>query len=116
MLTTLGHGRIGETYLVGADGEKDNKTGIELILTMTDRPASCFHHVTDRVGNELRYAIDSTKMRNELGWQPNYQDFEEELFATISWYGNNEAGLVGRQSGHRRFLRPPRPVTKDVSP
>ncbi len=90
VLTILEKGRIGETYLIGADGEKDNKTVIELILTLMGRPADAYDHVTDRAGHDLRYAIDSAKLRDELGWQPKYRDFEEGLAATIDWYRDNE--------------------------
>jgi dTDP-glucose 4,6-dehydratase len=90
VLTILEQGRIGETYLIGADGEKDNKTVVELILTLMGQPASAYDHVTDRAGHDLRYAIDSSKLRGELGWQPRYRDFEQGLAATIEWYRDHE--------------------------
>ncbi|MGJ6126999.1 dTDP-glucose 4,6-dehydratase [Mycolicibacterium sp. Y3] len=91
VLTILEKGRAGETYLIGADGEMDNKTVIEMILTLMGQPADAFDHVTDRAGHDLRYAIDSTKLRTELGWRPQYQDFESGLAATIQWYRDNES-------------------------
>lgn len=90
VLTILEKGRIGETYLVGADGEKDNKTVVELILHLMGRPADDYDHVTDRAGHDLRYAIDSTKLRDELGWRPRYADFERGLAATVDWYRDHE--------------------------
>jgi dTDP-glucose 4,6-dehydratase len=90
ILAILERGRIGETYLVGADGEKDNKTVVELILTLLGRPADAYDHVVDRPGHDLRYAIDSTKLRTELGWRPRYSDFESGLAATIEWYREHE--------------------------
>jgi dTDP-glucose 4,6-dehydratase len=84
-------GRIGETYLVGADGEKNNQQVVETILTLLGQPRDAYDHVTDRVGHDLRYAIDSSKLRAELGWQPNYSDFESGLADTIKWYQANEA-------------------------
>ncbi|MGE2715289.1 dTDP-glucose 4,6-dehydratase [Mycolicibacterium litorale] len=90
VLAILENGRIGETYLIGADGEKDNKSVIETILTLMGQPADAYDHVSDRAGHDLRYAIDSTKLRNELNWRPVYQDFEQGLRATIEWYRNNE--------------------------
>jgi dTDP-glucose 4,6-dehydratase len=91
VLTILAKGRIGETYLIGADGEKSNKDVVELILTILGKPADDYEHVTDRAGHDLRYAIDSSKLRRELGWTPKYRDFEAGLRATIDWYASNEA-------------------------
>jgi dTDP-glucose 4,6-dehydratase len=82
-------GRIGETYLIGADGERNNKNVLELILTTMGQPADAYDHVIDRPGHDLRYAIDSTKLRDELGWRPAFPDFEQGLAATIEWYREN---------------------------
>ncbi len=90
VLTILEKGRIGETYLIGADGERSNRDVVELILTLMAQPADAYDHVTDRAGHDLRYAIDSTKLRTELGWQPRFGDFEAGLAATIDWYRDNE--------------------------
>ncbi len=89
--TILNEGRIGETYLIGADGERNNLDVVRQILTHFGRPADDFDHVTDRAGHDLRYAIDSTKLRDELGWKPAYDDFESGLAATIEWYQAHEA-------------------------
>lgn len=91
ILTILNGGQIGHTYLIGADGEKDNKSVIELILTLMGQPADAYDHVTDRAGHDMRYAIDSSTLRRELGWEPTYRDFEAGLAATIDWYREHEA-------------------------
>jgi len=83
-------GVLGETYMIGASGEKNNKDVLELILTKMGKNASDYEHVNDRPGHDLRYAIDSTKIQQELGWKPKYTNFEQGLQATIDWYTNNK--------------------------
>jgi len=84
-------GVIGETYLIGADGEMNNKSVVELILTLMGHPADSYDHVNDRPGHDMRYAIDSAKLRSDLGWAPAYTHFADGLAATIDWYRANEA-------------------------
>lgn len=86
VLAILSRGRIGETYLIGADGEKSNLDVVRALLTILGREADDFDHVTDRAGHDLRYAIDASKLRNELGWEPVHRDLHEGLTATVDWY------------------------------
>jgi dTDP-glucose 4,6-dehydratase len=90
VLAILDGGVIGETYLIGADGEKDNKTVVELILDLMGEPADAYDHVADRAGHDLRYAIDSAKLRDELGWEPKFSNFDAGIEDTIAWYRDNE--------------------------
>ena len=64
---------------------------METILELLGQPRDAYDHVTDRAGHDLRYAIDSTKLRTELGWAPAYRDFARRARATIEWYRDNEA-------------------------
>lgn len=86
----LTRGRIGETYLIGADGEKDNITVLCAILEAMGKAPNDFDWVRDRPGHDRRYAIDSTKLQRELGWVPKHTDFTSGLRATIDWYIQNE--------------------------
>lgn len=90
VLSILENGKIGETYMIGADGEKTNKEVLQLILELMGKNGNDYEHVNDRPGHDLRYAIDGTKIRAQLGWQPKYTDFRTGLSQTIDWYRANQ--------------------------
>jgi dTDP-glucose 4,6-dehydratase len=90
VVTILEKGKIGETYLIGANGEKSNLEVFKLILSFMGKDESWLEHVKDRPGHDMRYAIDSSKLRKELGWKPKFTDFESGLKDTIKWYTENE--------------------------
>lgn len=88
--TILTKGRIGETYLIGADGERSNRDVVQAILGAFGESEDDFEWVRDRPGHDRRYAIDSSKLQNELGWRPCYTDFSRGLQETIEWYKTNK--------------------------
>jgi len=94
VLTIIEKGRIGDTYIIGADNDHtNNKMVIEMILELMGKPADWYDHVNDRPGHDMRYAMDSTKLRRELGWMPQFTDNEgmkRGLQQTIDWYKANE--------------------------
>ena len=91
VLRILESGKIGETYLIGADGEENNITVLRTILRLMGKDENDFEHVIDRSGHDMRYAIDGTRLREELGWEPQFTDFEAGLADTIAWYTDNRS-------------------------
>jgi len=91
VITIVEGGRAGETYLIGADGELDNRQIVALLLEIMGKPADWFDLVPDRPGHDLRYAIDSSKLRAETGWEPRYHDVRAGLEQTVAWYRDNES-------------------------
>jgi len=89
----LDKGKIGETYIIGADNDHvNNKQVIEMILEQMGKPSDWYDHVNDRPGHDMRYAMDSTKLRTQLGWKPQYTDnngMQTGLKQTIDWYDQN---------------------------
>jgi dTDP-glucose 4,6-dehydratase len=84
------HGRPGETYCLGGDAERTNLEICRSVLSLLGKPPSLVSHVKDRLGHDRRYAIDSSKAKRELGWEPRWK-FEEGLKETVSWYRMNQA-------------------------
>lgn len=87
----INKGRVGEVYLIGANGELNNLQVIQMINEEFGREADDFDHVADRAGHDQRYAIDNSKLVEETGWTPEFTNFREGLHQTVEWYKNNEA-------------------------
>lgn len=90
-------GRIGETYLVGSNGEKNNREVLDMILELMNQPRDSFDHVRDRRGHDLRYAIDEKNLKTELGWEPQFTDFRDGLKETIDWYTQNREWWINEK-------------------
>ena len=97
LYTVITKGRIGETYNIGGNNERQNIELVRTLCTLMDKFApmdnaksyeDLISFVTDRPGHDMRYAIDSTKIREELGWEPN-EDFESGFRKTVKWYLDN---------------------------
>ena len=82
-------GRVGEVYNIGGHNERTNLSVVKEILSILGKDESLIQYVTDRPGHDLRYAIDPTKISNELGWLPK-TSFEEGIKKTVQWYLDNE--------------------------
>ena len=85
----LHKGKIGETYCIGGDSEKNGIEIAETILESLGKPKTLITFVEDRKGHDMRYAMDHSKITKELGWKPSVT-FSEGIKKTIEWYENNE--------------------------
>jgi dTDP-glucose 4,6-dehydratase len=94
----LHNGKIGEVYNIGGNNEKENIEIVKLILGYLNKPENLIKYVKDRLGHDRRYAIDSTKIQEKLGWKPDYT-FEIGIKKTIKWYLANSGWLNSVISG-----------------
>ncbi|MEG1526314.1 MAG: dTDP-glucose 4,6-dehydratase [Erysipelotrichaceae bacterium] len=83
------NGRVGEVYNIGGHNERTNLEVVQTILKALNKPESLIHYVSDRLGHDMRYAIDPTKLETELGWKPKY-NFDTGIQQTITWYLENK--------------------------
>ena len=97
----LRSGKNGEVYNIGGNNEKTNIEIVKTILAHLGKPESLIHYVKDRLGHDRRYAIDASKMKNELGWEPSYT-FEQGIQETIEWYLSNRNWWQTIKSGKYR--------------
>jgi dTDP-glucose 4,6-dehydratase len=111
--TVLAKGRVGETYNVGGNSEKQNIEVVHAICSLLDqrRPredgqprSSQITYVADRPGHDRRYAIDASKLKEELGWEPKYT-FEQGIAATVDWYLDNQDWVQRVLDGSYRLER-----------
>ena len=91
-------GRVGEVYNVGGHNERANIDVVKTILKQLGKPESLIEHVTDRKGHDRRYAIDPTKIHDELGWEPTTK-FEDGIKKTVQWYLDNRDWWLNIISG-----------------
>lgn len=102
----LARGRIGQTYLLGSGQQRSNLDIVRLLLELAGRPGDDFDRVPERAGHDLRYANDTTKIRQDLGWRPRYGDLRAGLADTAAWYAANEAWWrpvkARTEAGYRR--------------
>lgn len=91
-------GRVGETYNAGGASEKPNIEVVKTILRTLNKPETLIQYVTDRPGHDRRYAIDFSKIENELGWKPK-ETFESGMKKTVEWYLANTEWLANVRSG-----------------
>ena len=94
----LHEGKLGEVYNIGGNNEKENIYIVKLILEELGKDESLIEFVTDRLGHDRRYAIDSTKIQTDLGWKPKYT-FEIGIKETIKWYLDNQEWISKVRSG-----------------
>jgi dTDP-glucose 4,6-dehydratase len=100
----LDDGRSGEAYNIGGNNERSNLELTRMLIELCDRDESAIERVPDRLGHDKRYAIDATKIKRELGWEPTRSAWPDALEATVQWYKDNRTWCDHVRSGeYRRF-------------
>jgi dTDP-glucose 4,6-dehydratase len=98
-------GAAGRVYNIGARNEQTNRAITDLVLRLTDRPASLVRHVADRPGHDRRYAMDPGRIERELGWRPTWA-FHDAMAATVDWYRTHADWWQAVKSGaYRDYYR-----------
>lgn len=98
-------GKNGEVYNIGGNSEKNNITIVKTLLKILGKSDDLIEYVTDRKGHDRRYAINASKIKRELGWEPKY-NFDDGIKQTVEWYLNNDAWLSDIESGeYLRFMK-----------
>lgn len=101
----LDDGKPGEAYNIGGNNERSNLELTKMLIDLCGRDETFIEHVPDRLGHDMRYAIDATKIRDELGWEPTRSAWPEALEATVQWYKDNlEWSDHVRTGEYRRFM------------
>lgn len=105
ILAVLRQGQPGQVYNLGGDDELDNRSLLLLLVELMGKPASLIQSVTDRPGHDFRYALDSTRARQELGWAPRVT-LAEGLRRTVAWYQQHADWLAGaRDRSYEEYYR-----------
>jgi len=109
VLRVIDAGKAGETYLIGADGERSNLDVARILLELMVRDEQELVRVTDRPGHDRRYAIDATRLRSELGWVPAHASLQDGLAETVDWYRTHrdwwEGAKAATEAGYARRER-----------
>ena len=107
------NGKVGEVYNLGGHAERNNLTIVRTILEQVGKSEDLITFVEDRKGHDLRYAIDSSKVERELGWERSYT-FEDGIKETIDWYVNNQEWIDDIKSGAYKDAYKPKTLTKEL--
>ena len=101
ILAVLDRGRIGEAYNIGGDDVEENLTIARQLLRVLGKPETLLSYVSDRPGHDRRYALDSRKIADELGWKPRIS-LQDGLRQTVEWYQTNAAWVAAVRGGEYR--------------